>query len=73
MTATHLRKHIYRVIDQVTRTGAPVEITCRGAVVMIVPKVTSSRTSRLKKRAILKCRPEELVDISWEASWKPFI
>ncbi|NTV28557.1 MAG: type II toxin-antitoxin system Phd/YefM family antitoxin [Candidatus Omnitrophica bacterium] len=31
MTATQLRKQIYTVIDQVNRTGVPVEITRKGS------------------------------------------
>ena len=73
MTAIQLRKDIYRVIEQVFTTGEPVEITCRGEAVMIVPKTVRSRMARLKKRPVLICSPEELLKASWEGTWKPFI
>ncbi len=73
MTATQLRKDIYSVIDRVARTGAPVEITCKGTAVLIIPKAARSRLAHLKKRRVLKCKPEDILTADWTGSWEPLI
>jgi prevent-host-death family protein len=73
MTATQLRKDIYKVIDRVVETGVPVEVTRKGGTVRVVPVQKRSKLANLKKRNIFLVPPEDLVDIGWEDSWKPFI
>ncbi|MFH0753201.1 MAG: type II toxin-antitoxin system Phd/YefM family antitoxin [Candidatus Omnitrophota bacterium] len=73
ITATQLRKDIYRIIDRVAQTGAPVTITRKGQSVMLFPAKPVSRLSRLKKRAIFNVDPEEIVHMDWSGTWKPSI
>ena len=73
MTATQLRKDIYKVIDRVARTGIPVEVTRKGVSVRLVSSQKRSRLANLKKRNIFLVPPEDLVDIHWADAWKPYI
>lgn len=70
MTATELRKDIYRVLDDVLETGVPQEVTRGARTLMIVP--AGGRRLRLKdlpRREALSCSPDELVETSWD--WSP--
>lgn len=73
MTATELRKKIYSVIDQVAKTGVPVDVTRKGQTVRIIPTKKFSRLANLKRRNIFKCDPEEIVHMDWSNEWKPYI
>jgi hypothetical protein len=70
MTATELRKDIYRVLDDVLETGVPQEVTRGARTLMIVP--AGGRRLRLEdlpRREALSCSPDELVETSWD--WSP--
>ena len=73
ITATQLRKNIYKVIDRVAATGTPVTVTRKGQSVLLVPLQKPSRMARLKKRNVMKCAPETLVHMDWSKEWTPFI
>jgi hypothetical protein len=70
MTATELRKDIYRVLDDVLETGDPQEVTRGSRTLLIVP--AGGRRRRLEdlpRREASTCSPEELVETSWD--WRP--
>jgi len=70
LTATELRKDIYRVLDEVLETGVPQEVTRGSRTLMIVP--AGGRRLRLEdlpRREALSCSPDELVETSWD--WSP--
>jgi hypothetical protein len=70
MTATELRKDIYRVLDDVLETGVPQEVTRGPRTLMIVPAGGRRlRLDELPRREALNCTPDELVDTSWD--WSP--
>ena len=72
ITASKLRSNVYRILDEVLDTGAPVEIERRGRRLKIVPAEPSSKLSRLKGRSkFLKVKPEQLVHLDWSAFWRP--
>lgn len=76
MTATKLRQNIYRVIDQVARTGEPVVVESKGVVLQLAPykKGAFSRLDAFRiKRNIIRGDPEDLVHIDWSKYWKPFL
>jgi hypothetical protein len=73
MTATEFRKDLYRVFDRCLKTGTSARITRKGKTFLIVPPEEKSRLAALKKRDVIKCDPDELVDIKWPGEWKPFI
>ena len=69
VTASKLREDIYRILDQILKTGRPVEITRKGKRLRIVPVEPVSKLSRLKTRAYLLRDPEELVHMDWTHEW----
>lgn len=70
MTATELRKDIYRVLDEVLETGVPQEVTRGLRTLMIVPAGGRRlKLADLPRRKALSCTPDELVETSWE--WSP--
>lgn len=73
VTATQLRKDIYRLFDRVSASGVPLEVTRKGAHFLIVPKKQRSWLDGIKKRDVIKCDPEDLVHMDWSKEWKPFI
>jgi hypothetical protein len=70
MTATELRKDIYRVLDDVLESGVPQEVTRGPRTLMIVPAGGRRlRLDELPRREALNCTPDELVATSWD--WSP--
>jgi len=65
VSASKLRESIYPILDEVLRTGIPVEIVHKGAVLKIVSEQPPSKLSRLKKRAGIVGDPEDLVHMGW--------
>lgn len=74
LTASKLRENIYNVLDQVLKTGVPVEIDRGGRRLRIVP-VQDSRRSKLSnlepRPDFLRVDPEEIVHLDWSNEWKP--
>ncbi len=74
VTATQLRKDIYRILDQVLETGTPVEIDRKGHRLKIVldePRGGNKLEHLVRRDEFLKCDPEELVHLDWSSEWKP--
>lgn len=71
ITASKLREDIYNVLDGVLETGIPVEIERRGKVLKIVSDNKPSKLRNLKKHAVLKGDPEDIVHMDWSDQWKP--
>jgi len=71
LTASKLRENIYRILDQVLKTGKPVVIKRKGRILKIVSQEGLSKTSRLMRRDIIRVPAQELVHIDWSEEWKP--
>jgi antitoxin (DNA-binding transcriptional repressor) of toxin-antitoxin stability system len=74
VTASKLRENIYKLLDQVLETGAPVEIERRGRRLRIVaadepPRDKLSRLSRHSDTIVGD--PQDLVHLDWSGEWKP--
>lgn len=70
LTATELRKNIYRVLDEVLKTGVPREVERKGQVLLIVPaEPRRRRLEDLPRRELLNCTFDELVATHWD--WEP--
>ncbi|MBI5508188.1 MAG: type II toxin-antitoxin system prevent-host-death family antitoxin [Deltaproteobacteria bacterium] len=69
LTASKLRQDVYRILDRVADTGAPVEVTRRGKRLRISLVEASSKLSRLKRRKILKVPLDEIVRMDWSSEW----
>jgi antitoxin (DNA-binding transcriptional repressor) of toxin-antitoxin stability system len=70
ITASGLRKNIYRLLDRILETGEPLEIERKGALLKIIPQKKKNKLDSLKKRKIMNCDPEKLVHIDWSSEWK---
>lgn len=74
ITASKLRENIYKVLDSVLETGAPVEIERRGRKLRIVPvdDPPRSKLNRLQPHPdAIVGDPEDLVHLDWSPEWKP--
>jgi prevent-host-death family protein len=72
MSASDLRRNVYRVLDRVVETGQPVEIERRGRRLRIVPAEPASKMGRLIARpGYLRVDANELVHLDWSREWRP--
>ena len=75
ISASKLRGDIYRILDRVIETGAPVEIIRSGEVLTIARAIREEGGSKLDH---LQAHPEavtgdpaDLVDLDWSGEWNP--
>jgi hypothetical protein len=71
LTASRLRQEIYKILDEIIRSGKPAEIERNGYLLRIVP-VTASYTklNKLKKRKLSKENSDNFEHIDWTKEWK---
>jgi hypothetical protein len=67
VTPTELRKNLYNLLDEILKTGIPLEIDRGGKRLRIVPVEGADKLQNLVRRpeAILG-DPDELVALGWE-------
>ncbi len=74
MTASELRKNIYRLLDEVLETGVPLEIERKGQTLRIVPEERLSKLDRITGREdFLVGDPDDIIHMDWSEYWKPFL
>ncbi len=67
VTPTELRTNIYKILDEINKSGIPVEINKGGKKLKIIPVEKPDKISNLKKRPnFIKGNPDDLVNIHWE-------
>ena len=72
ITASELRRNVYRVLDRVVDTGQPVDIDRRGRRLRIVAAEPASKLSRLVPRpGYLRVEANDLVHLDWSDEWRP--
>ena len=72
ISASELRRNVYRVLDRVVDTGQPVEIERRGRRLRIVPAERATKLSSLTPRpAYLRVGADEIVHLDWSDEWRP--
>jgi hypothetical protein len=71
ITASGLRKDIYRLLDQVLETGVSLEIERRGKILKIVAPDPPDRLGDLPVRDFIVGEPDDLVHLDWSSEWKP--
>jgi hypothetical protein len=70
LTPTELRTNLYNILDQVIKTGNPVEIIRHGHILKIVADAPKSKLERLTKHpGTIKGSPEDLVHLDWYHEW----
>ncbi len=70
LTASKLRENIYRVLDEILKTGIPVEIKRHGKKLKIIPVDPVNKLSNLIERPYLKVSADEIVHLDWSDEWK---
>jgi prevent-host-death family protein len=70
VTISTLRQNIYQLLDKVLETGIPMEVKRKGKILRIMPPEKADKLKNLKKRDVINCDPEELVNIDWSSEWK---
>jgi antitoxin (DNA-binding transcriptional repressor) of toxin-antitoxin stability system len=71
ITASELRANIYRLLDQVARTGEPIEIERDGQLLRIVAVAVPRKLDRLVRRDAVVGDPTDLVHMDWSDEWRP--
>lgn len=72
MTASALRANIYQVLDEVLRTGQPIEIQRGDQLLRIVPVEPASRLDNLTPRPdFVMGDPADLAEVDWSHEWQP--
>jgi hypothetical protein len=72
ITPTELRKHLYRILDEILASGQPLDIKRKGHKLRIVPVDQPSGVQSLRPHpGTIAGDPEELVNVDWSSQWKP--
>lgn len=72
ITASELRQNVYRLLDEVLRTGMPLEIERGGRHLRIVPVDAPAKLARLDAHpGTIVGDPEGLVHLDWSTEWRP--
>ncbi len=71
LTASNFRQNVYRLLDQVIETGAPLEIKRKGQVLKVVKELDAgSKLANLTPHDCIKGDPEEIVHSDWSDQWQ---
>lgn len=72
VSATELRRNIYKLLDQVIETGRPLTVKRKGCKLRIGTLQPPSRLARLEAHPdCIVGDPDELVERDWSEEWKP--
>ena len=72
MNPTQLRRNLYRVLDEILRTGQPVEIERNGRTLRIEVVGGEDRLANLRDHPEAVCGdPDDLDTIGWADAWRP--
>ncbi len=72
VTATELRKNIYKLLDQVLSSNVPLEVERKGKRLIIIPADRKPGiASLLLHEDCIVGDPEELVHMDWSGEWRP--
>lgn len=72
VTATELRRNIYKLLDEVLNSNVPLEVERKGKRLIIIPAGASSKFDLLEPHTeCISGDPEDLVHTDWSQEWKP--
>ncbi len=69
ITATKLRQNLYRLLDDVIKTGKPIEIDRKGRILKIIPDRRKGKLSELKTHDVICGKPEDILKSDWIKEW----
>ena len=70
LTPSKLRADLFNLLDQVIQTGKPIELKRKNRILKISVELPKSKLDNLKKRDVLTCEPDEIINNNWEKEWK---
>jgi hypothetical protein len=71
LTASKLRQEVYKILDEVIRTGKPAEIERNGNLLKIISvSKRYSKLSKLKPRKLTSEDSDNFEHIDWTQEWK---
>ena len=71
LSVSKLRQDIYNLLDEVLRTGRPLEITRKGRRLRIIPADLTNKLDNLTTHDCLNGDPQEIVHLDWSTEWHP--
>lgn len=71
LSATKLRQNLYQILDEVARTGVPVEVERAGRIIRITAVEPASKWDRLDAHDTIRVDPASLVELDWSSDWDP--
>lgn len=71
LTASKLRQEVYKILDEIIRTGKSVEIERNGSILKIVPvEHKFNKLSKLPKKRLTNEDSDNFEHIDWTEEWK---
>ena len=74
MTVTELRANIYKIMDNIVKTGQPIDIERSGKKLRIIPinNPPEGKLNRLIARPeAITGSPEDFTHLDWSQEWRP--
>ncbi len=69
ITATKLRQNLYNLLDEIVRTGKPIEIERKGKLLKIIAEKPTSKLSNLEFHDVISGDPYDIINIDWLKEW----
>mgnify|MGYP003980195719 CR=1 FL=1 len=69
ITATDLRQNLYKILDEIIRSGNPVEIKRKGSLLKIIPEKNAKVFDLLEDHNVIVGDPEDIVHLDWSTNW----
>jgi hypothetical protein len=71
ISLTALRNNIFKIVDEVIKTGNPVELERKGHRLKIVMEAKKSKLENLKPHDCIVGNPDELIDLKVAEWYEP--
>ncbi len=71
ISLTALRNNIFKIVDEVIKTGNPVELERKGHRLKIVMEAKKSKLENLKSHDCIVGNPDELIDLKVAEWYEP--
>jgi len=69
ISVSAFRSNIYNMLDDVVKTGKPLELDRKGARLTIVPLEAKKKLDNLVKHCVIVGDPQSLVDLDCTEGW----
>jgi len=69
ISVSSFRSNIYKMLDEVVKTGMPLELNRKGSRLAIVPLEKKKKLDNLVKHNVVVGDPQELVELDCTEGW----